>query len=143
MVRNSRPVEAEEQYEVQKWLAERDSKLEAVGISAQYRERDNGRWVTPIVEISIITDRKLRRAANLMSPDHTTFTLEVIPRLKDFAGKGGRYSDQAAAVITALTEQTRTTPYGSWLMHGLSVSCRTALQTSQSMSTATNRATHG
>ena len=105
---NSRPVDAEEQYEVQKWLAERDSKLEAVGISARYQERDNGMWVSPTVEISIITDRKLRRAANLMSPDHTTFTLEVIARLKDFAGKGGRYSDQAAAVITALTELDRT-----------------------------------
>lgn len=105
---NSRPVEAEEQYEYQKWLAERNSKLEAVGISAQYQERDNGMWVTPTAEISIITDHKLRRAANLMSGDHTTFTLEVIARLKDFAGKGGRYSDQAAAVITALTELDRT-----------------------------------
>lgn len=38
MGHNSRPVEAEERYEVQKWLAERDSKLEAVGISVQYRE---------------------------------------------------------------------------------------------------------
>lgn len=65
-------------------------------------------WVTPTAEISIITDRKLRRAANLVSDDHTTFTLEVIARLKDFAGEGGRYSDQAAAVITALTELDRT-----------------------------------
>lgn len=108
MGRNSRPVEAEERYEVKKWLAERDSKLEAVGISVQYRERDNGMWVTPTAEISIIADHKLRRAANLVSDDHTTFTLEVIARLKEFALRGGRYSDQAAAVITALTELDRT-----------------------------------
>lgn len=65
-------------------------------------------WVTPTAEISIITDRKLCRAANLVPDDHTTFTLEVIARLKEFAGHGGRYSDQAAAVITALTELDRT-----------------------------------
>lgn len=42
-----------------------------------------------------------------MSENHSTFTLEVIARLKDFAEIGGRYSNQAAAVIKALSELDR------------------------------------
>lgn len=95
-------------YEAQKWFNEREEKLKAVGVHAQYDEINNGSWDEPIARIQTTRDKTLDRAANLMSSDHTTFTLEVIARLKDFAGEGGRYSDQAAAVITALTELDRT-----------------------------------
>lgn len=107
---NPDPRRAEVKYRihVMEWLEERDSKLKAVGISTLYEERNNGTWVTPTVEISTITDRRLGRAANLMSENHTTFTLEVIARLNDFAEIGGRYSNEAAAVIKALSELDRT-----------------------------------
>ena len=94
--------------ESQEWLEKRTGKLEAVGITSAFRERDNGSWTTPAAEIICISDSKLNRAANLMSSDHTTFTLEVIARLKDFAEIGGRYSTEAAAVIKALSDLDRT-----------------------------------
>ena len=95
-------------YEARKWFNEREEKLEAVGILAKYDEIDNGSWTKPIAKIQTISDSALNRAANLMSSNHSTFTLEVIARLNDFAKIGGRYSDQAAAVITALSELDRT-----------------------------------
>lgn len=94
--------------ECRKWFNEREEKLEAVGICAQYDEIEKGSWTEPITKIQTTFDDTLDRAANLMSANHTTFTLEVIARLKDFAEIGGRYSDQAAAVITAITELDRT-----------------------------------
>lgn len=85
---------------VMKWLEARDNKLKAVGVSTRYEEWDNGMLVTPTAKISIINDHKLDRAANLMSENHSTFTLEVIARLNDFAKIGGRYSTEAAAALT-------------------------------------------
>ena len=95
-------------YEAQKWFNEREEKLKAVGVHAQYDEINNGSWDEPIAKIQTTRDDTLDRAANLMSPDHTTFTLEVIARLKDFAEIGGRYTGEAAAVIKALSELDRT-----------------------------------
>lgn len=100
--------EALHKEEVQKWLEKHKQKLEVVGITGRYRERDNGSWVSPYVEVGYTSDPTLDRAANLMSNNHTTFTLEVIARLEEFAKIGGRYSNQAAAVITALSELDRT-----------------------------------
>nr|DAV95907.1 MAG TPA: hypothetical protein [Caudoviricetes sp.] len=91
-----------------KWFNAHEEKLESVGIHAQYDEIDNGAWTEPIANIQAIQDNTLDRAANLMSSNHTAFTLEVIARLEEFAKIGGRYSDQAAAVITALSELDRT-----------------------------------
>lgn len=88
-------------YEAKKWFEERGEKLKPVGVHAEYDEVDNGSWVEPIVKIKNTYDDTLDRAANLMSENHTTFTLEVIARLNDFAKIGGRYSDQAAAVSTS------------------------------------------
>lgn len=87
-------------YESQKWFNEREEKLESVGVYAQYDEIDNGSWTEPIAKIQTTRDKTLDRAANLMSSDHTTFTLEVIARLKDFAEIGGRYTGEAAAALT-------------------------------------------
>ena len=42
---------------VMEWLEARDNKLKAVGVSTRYEERDNGMWVTPTAEISIINDQ--------------------------------------------------------------------------------------
>lgn len=95
-------------YESQKWFNEREGKLESVGVFAQYYEIDNGSWTEPIAKIQTTYDNTLDRAANLMSDNHTTFTLEVIARLNDFAEIGGRYSNEAAAVIKALSELDRT-----------------------------------
>lgn len=100
--------EAEMIYESQKWFNEREEKLESVGVYAQYDEIDNGSWTEPIAKIQTTRDDTLDRAANLMSSDHTTFTLEVIARLKDFAEIGGRYSTEASTVIKALSELDRT-----------------------------------
>lgn len=94
--------------EAQKWFNEREEKLESVGVSARYDEIDNGSWTEPIAKIQTTWDKTLDRAANLMSSDHTTFTLEVIARLKDFAEIGGRYSTEATTVIKALSELDRT-----------------------------------
>lgn len=94
--------------EARKWFNEREEKLEAVGIDARYDEINNGSWDEPIAKIQTTYDSVLDRAANLMSSNHTTFTLEVIARLEEFSKIGGRYSNQAAAVITALTELDRT-----------------------------------
>lgn len=95
-------------YEGRKWFNEREEKLESVGVYAQYDEIYNGSWTEPIAKIQTTYDRTLDRAANLMSENHSTFTLEVIARLEEFAKIGGRYSNQAAAVITALSELDRT-----------------------------------
>lgn len=95
-------------YESQKWFNEREEKLKLVGVHAQYDEINNGSWDEPIAKIQTTDDSRLDRAANLISDNHSTFTLEVIARLKDFAEIGGRYSDQAAAVIKALSELDRT-----------------------------------
>lgn len=95
-------------YESQKWFNEREEKLESVGVYAQYDEIDNGSWVEPITKIQTTWDKTLDRAANLMSENHSTFTLEVIARLNDFAKIGGRYSNQAADVIKALSDLDRT-----------------------------------
>lgn len=95
-------------YEAQKWFNEREEKLKAVGVHAQYDEINNGSWDEPIARIQTTRDKTLDRAANLMSSDHTTFTLEVIARLKDFAEIGGRYTSEAAAVIKALSDLDRT-----------------------------------
>ena len=100
--------EAKMIYESQKWFNEREEKLESVGVYAQYDEIDNGSWTEPIAKIRTTRDETLDRAANLMSENHSTFTLEVIARLKDFAEIGGRYSGEAAAVIKALSELDRT-----------------------------------
>ena len=100
--------EAKMIYESQKWFNEREEKLESVGVYAKYDEIDNGSWTEPIAKIQTTWDKTLDRAANLMSSDHTTFTLEVIARLKDFAEIGGRYSTEAAAVIKALSDLDRT-----------------------------------
>ena len=100
--------EAKMIYESQKWFNEREEKLESVGVYAQYDEIDNGSWTEPIAKIKTTRDNVLDRAANLMSENHTTFTLEVIARLKDFAEIGGRYSHEAAAAIKALSELDRT-----------------------------------
>ena len=94
--------------EARKWFNERKEKLESVGICAQYDEIDNGSWAKPIAKIQTTRDDTLDRAANLMSENHTTFTLEVIARLNDFAKIGGRYTSEAAAVIKALSELDRT-----------------------------------
>lgn len=94
--------------EARKWFTEREEKLESVGVYAQYDEIDNGSWTEPIAKIETTRDDTLDRAANLMSENHSTFTLEVIARLKDFAEIGGRYSNQAATVIKALSELDRT-----------------------------------
>lgn len=94
--------------EVRKWFTEREEKLESVGVHAQYDEIDNGSWTEPITKIQTTRDNTLDRAANLMSENHTTFTLEVIARLNDFAKTGGRYTGEAAAVIKALSELDRT-----------------------------------
>lgn len=99
--------EAHMLYESQKWFEERKAKLETVGVQAEYDEVDNGCWTEPIAKIQTTYDKKLDRAANLMSENHSTFTLEVIARLKDFAEIGGRYSTEAAAVIKALSELDR------------------------------------
>lgn len=95
-------------YEAQKWFNEREEKLKSVGVHAQYDEIDNGAWTEPIAKIQTTRDDTLDRAANLMSDNHSAFTLEVIARLEEFAEIGGRYSNQAAAVITALSELDRT-----------------------------------
>ena len=95
-------------YSTREWFMEREEKLESVGVHAQYDEIDNGSWTEPIAKIKTTRDNTLYRAANLMSENHSTFTLEVIARLNDFAKTGGRYSNQAAAVITALSELDRT-----------------------------------
>lgn len=95
-------------YEAQKWFNEREEKLKAVGVHSQYDEINNGSWDEPIAKIQTTDDSRLDRAANLMSSDHTTFTLEVIARLKDFAEIGGRYTGEAAAVIKALSDLDRT-----------------------------------
>lgn len=94
--------------EARKWFTEREEKLESVGVHAQYDEIDNGSWTEPIAKIETTRDNTLDRAANLMSENHSTFTLEVIARLKDFAEIGGRYSTEAATVIKALSELDRT-----------------------------------
>lgn len=94
--------------EARKWFNEREEKLESVGVYAQYDEIDNGSWDEPIAKIQTTLDKTLDRAANLMSSDHTTFTLEVIARLNDFAKIGGRYAGEAAAVIKALSDLDRT-----------------------------------
>lgn len=94
--------------EAKKWFENRGEKLKHVGVHAEYDEVDNGSWTEPIVKIKTTYDDTLDSAANLISDNHSTFTLEVIARLKDFAEIGGRYSDQAAAVITALSELDRT-----------------------------------
>lgn len=95
-------------YEAQKWFNEHEEKLKAVGVHAQYDEINNGSWDEPIAKIQTTDDSRLDRAANLISDNHSTFTLEVIARLNDFAEIGGRYSNQAAAVIKALSELDRT-----------------------------------
>jgi hypothetical protein len=100
--------EAQNCLEARKWLRRHEEKLESVGVHAEYDEIDNGSWAEPIAKIQTTRDEALDRAANLMSANHTTFTLEVIARLNDFAKIGGRYSNQAAAVITALSELDRT-----------------------------------
>lgn len=86
-------------YEAKKWFNEREEKLKAVGVHAQYDEINNGSWDEPIAKIQTTDDSRLDRAANLISDNHSTFTLEVIARLKDFAEIGGRYTSEAAAVI--------------------------------------------
>lgn len=100
--------EARMLYESQKCFEEREEKLESVGVHAQYDEIDNGSWTEPIAKIQTTWDKTLDRAANLMSENHSAFTLEVITRLEEFAKIGGRYSKQAAVVITALSELDRT-----------------------------------
>lgn len=94
-------------YESQEWFNKRKEKLESVGVHAQYCEIDKGSWTEPIARIQTTCDSTLDRAANLMSSNHTAFTLEVIARLEEFAKIGGRYSNQADAVITALSELDR------------------------------------
>lgn len=108
MARNRFHGEALMIYEAQKWFNEREEKLKAVGVHAQYDEINNGSWDEPIAKIQTTLDNTLDRAANLMSENHSTFTLEVIARLNDFAEIGGRYSNQAATVIKALSELDRT-----------------------------------
>lgn len=95
-------------YEAKKWFNEREEKLKSIGVYAQYDEIDNGCLTVPIAKIQTTRDDTLDRAANLMSENSSTFTLEVIARLNDFAKIGGRYSDEAAAVIKALSELDRT-----------------------------------
>lgn len=95
-------------YEAQKWFNERKEKLKAVGVHAQYDEINNGSWYEPIAKIQTTDDSRLDRAANLISDNHSTFTLEVISRLNDFAEIGGRYTGEAAAVIKALSDLDRT-----------------------------------
>lgn len=95
-------------YESQKWFNKREEKLESVGVHAQYDEIYNGSWTEPIAKTQTTCDKTLDRAANLMSENHSTFTLEVIARLNDFAKIGGRYSNQAADVIKALSDLDRT-----------------------------------
>lgn len=95
-------------YEAQKWFNEREEKLKAVGVHAQYDEINNGSWDEPIAKIQTTDDSRLDRAANLISDNHSTFTLEVIARLNDFAKIGGPYTGEAAAVIKALSELDRT-----------------------------------
>lgn len=108
MARDRYHGEARMIHEAQKWFEEREEKLEAVGVHAQYDEIDRVSWTEPIAKIQTTWDKTLGRAANLMSENHTTFTLEVIARLNDFAEIGGRYSNEAAAVIKALSELDRT-----------------------------------
>lgn len=108
MGRNRFHGEARMLYESQEWFNKREEKLESVGVHARYDEIDKGSWTEPIARIQTTCDSTLDRAANLMSSNHTAFTLEVIARLEEFAKIGGRYSNQAAAVITALSELDRT-----------------------------------
>ena len=108
MERNRFHGEARMLYESQEWFNKREEKLESVGVHAQYDEIDKGSWTEPIARIKTTCDSTLDRAANLMSSNHTAFTLEVIARLEEFAKIGGRYSNQAATVITALSELDRT-----------------------------------
>lgn len=95
-------------YEAQKWFNEHEEKLESIGVHARYDEINNGSWDEPIVKIQTTDDSRLDRAANLISDNHSTFTLEVIARLNDFAEIGGRYTSEAAAVINTLSELDRT-----------------------------------
>lgn len=108
MARDRYHSEARMIHEAQKWFEEREEKLEAVGVHAKYDEIDRVSWTEPIAKIKTTWDKTLGRAANLMSENHTTFTLEVIARLNDFAEIGGRYSNEAVAVIKALSELDRT-----------------------------------
>lgn len=89
------------------WNDEHLPILNRVGITTGVRDDPYNNLGGASVEIVYTVHGRLKRAADLMSNDHSEFILAVAERLKEFAGIGGKYEQQAAAVINALTELDR------------------------------------
>nr|DAR47314.1 MAG TPA: hypothetical protein [Caudoviricetes sp.] len=89
------------------WNDEHLPILNRIGITTGVRDDRYGDPAGAFVEIVYTVHGRLKRAADLMSNDHSEFALAVAERLKEFAGIGGKYEQQAAAVINALTELDR------------------------------------
>ncbi len=89
------------------WNDEHLPILNRIGITTGVRDDLYGNPAYASVEIVYTVHGRLKRAADLMSNDHSEFALAVAERLKEFAGIGGKYEQQAAAVINSLTELDR------------------------------------
>lgn len=88
------------------WNDEHLPILNRIGITTGVQDKRCGDPAGASVVIVYTVHGMLKRAADLMSNDHSEFTLAAA-RLKEFASIGGKYEQQAAAVINALAELDR------------------------------------
>jgi len=93
--------------EAKTWNDEHLPILNRVGITTGVQDERYGDPAGASVVIVYTVHGRLKRAADLMSNDHSEFALAVAARLKEFASIGGKYEKQAAAVINTLTELDR------------------------------------
>ena len=89
------------------WNDEHLPIVNRIGITTGVQDERYGDHAGASVVIVYTVHGRLKRAADLMSNDHSEFALAVAARLKEFASIGGKYEQQAAAVINALTELDR------------------------------------
>lgn len=89
------------------WNDEHLPILNRIGITTGVQDERYGDPAGASVVIVYTVHGRLKRAADLMSNDHSEFALAAAARLKEFASIGGIYEQEAAAVINALTELDR------------------------------------
>lgn len=89
------------------WNDEHLPILNRIGITTDVQSNPYNDPANASIAIVYAAHGRLKRAADLMSNDHSEFALAVAARLKEFASIGGKYEQQAAAVIDALTELDR------------------------------------
>ena len=89
------------------WNDEHLPILNRIGITTGVQSNPYNDPANASIAIVYTVHGRLKCAADLMSNDHSEFSLAVAARLKEFASIGGKYEQQAAAVIDALTELDR------------------------------------